>query len=157
MLSYFQRTVNLYFYTSCTLTTLKYIHVSFVPWEDILKLLLKWEGCTHFCEILYICVCVCVCLKLKYNTILVLLLLLLLTWFFMFLHTVFTIIVSIIYEFIADSHQLSHLRASSHLCAFLAGWWRAFHLWRGFLGRLHLGLRLALKQLSYKRRQQTGV
>lgn len=55
------------------------------------------------------------------------------------------------------SHQLSHLRASSHLCAFLAGWWRAFHLWRGFLGRLHLGLRLALKQLSYEQRQQTGL
>jgi len=30
MLSYFQRTVNIYFYTSSTLTTLKYIQVSFL-------------------------------------------------------------------------------------------------------------------------------
>ncbi len=30
MLSYFQRTVNLYCYTSCTLTTLNYIQVSFL-------------------------------------------------------------------------------------------------------------------------------
>ncbi len=30
MVRYFQRTVNLYCYTSCTLTTLKYIQVSFL-------------------------------------------------------------------------------------------------------------------------------
>ncbi len=62
---------DLYCYTSCTMTTLKYIQFHFysiVPWKDILNVLPKCEGCTHFCEILYIyiyintCVCVCVCL-----------------------------------------------------------------------------------------------
>ncbi len=27
---------------------------SVVTWKDIIKYLQKWEGCTHFCEILYI-------------------------------------------------------------------------------------------------------
>ncbi len=32
MFSYFHRTVNIYCYTSCTLTTLKYIQVSFLQY-----------------------------------------------------------------------------------------------------------------------------
>ncbi len=47
---------NLHCYTSCTLTTLHCSKVSFlqcVTWKDIIKYLQKCEGCTHFCEILY--------------------------------------------------------------------------------------------------------
>ncbi len=31
-----------------------YIYIYTVTWEDIIKYLQKCEGCTHFCEILYI-------------------------------------------------------------------------------------------------------
>ncbi len=54
VLSYFEGTANLHCYTSCTLTTLHCSKVSFVTWKYIIKYLQKCEGCTHFCEILYI-------------------------------------------------------------------------------------------------------
>ncbi len=47
----------MYRYTSCKLTTLHYSKVSFLQCchiKDIMKYLQKCEGCTHFCEILYI-------------------------------------------------------------------------------------------------------
>ncbi len=60
MLSYFEGTANFQCYTSCTLTTLHCSKVSFLQCCHmkiyIIKYLQKCEGCTHFCEILYICV-----------------------------------------------------------------------------------------------------
>ncbi len=35
---------------------------SVVTWKDV-KYLQKCEGCTHFCEILYVCMCACVCVR----------------------------------------------------------------------------------------------
>ncbi len=64
VLSYFEGTANLHCYTSCTLTTLHCSKVSFLQcchMKRYNKILQKCEGCTHFCEILYVCVCVCVC------------------------------------------------------------------------------------------------
>ncbi len=63
VLSYFEGTVNLHCYTSCT--SLLYIVAKWhlfkdVTWKDIIKYLQKCEGCTHFCEILQIyTVCSC--------------------------------------------------------------------------------------------------
>ncbi len=37
----------------------KYHFYSIITWKDILKYLQKCEGCTHFCEILYVYVCAC--------------------------------------------------------------------------------------------------
>ncbi len=56
VLSYFDGTANLHCYTSCTLTTLHCSKVSFLQYGHIkmIKYLQKCEGCTHFCEILYI-------------------------------------------------------------------------------------------------------
>ncbi len=54
--SYFEGTANLHCYTSCAFTTLHCRKVSFLEYchmKDI-KYLQKCEGCTHFCEILYI-------------------------------------------------------------------------------------------------------
>ncbi len=47
---------QMYTYTSCTLTTLHCSKVSFLQcsWKDIITYLQKCEGCTHFCQILYI-------------------------------------------------------------------------------------------------------
>ena len=58
VLSYFERTANLHCYTSCTLTILHCIKVSFLQRcpIDIIKYLQKCESCTYFCEILYITV-----------------------------------------------------------------------------------------------------
>ncbi len=33
---------------------LKNIYIYIFTWKDIIKYLQKYEGCTHFCEILYI-------------------------------------------------------------------------------------------------------
>ncbi len=54
VLSYFEGTVNLHCYTSCTLTTLHCSKVSFLQCCHMKskKYLQKCEGCTHFCEIL---------------------------------------------------------------------------------------------------------
>ncbi len=56
VLRYFEGTVNLHCYTSCTFTTLHCSKVTFlaVTWKDIIKHLQIFEGCTHFCEILCI-------------------------------------------------------------------------------------------------------
>ncbi len=57
VLSYFEGAANLHSYTSCTLTTLHCSNVSFIQCchiKYIIKHLQKCEGCTHFCEILYI-------------------------------------------------------------------------------------------------------
>ncbi len=59
MLSYFQRSVNIYCYTSCTLTTLKYISFISIVFRSLISIVLslkkyilnvlpKCEGCTHF-------------------------------------------------------------------------------------------------------------
>ncbi len=56
VLSYFEGTVNLHCYTSCTLTTLHCSKVSFLQcchMKRYNKIFTKCEGCTHFCEILY--------------------------------------------------------------------------------------------------------
>ena len=54
VLSYFEGTVNVHCYTSCTLTTLHCSRVSFLcPMKRYIKYLQKCEGCTDFCEILY--------------------------------------------------------------------------------------------------------
>ncbi len=56
VLSYFEGTANVHCYTSCTLDTLHCSKVSFPQcchMKDIIKYLQKCEGCTHFCEILY--------------------------------------------------------------------------------------------------------
>ncbi len=55
VLSYFEGTANLHCYTSCTLTTLHCSKVSFLQCCHMKrKYLQKCEGCTHFCEILYV-------------------------------------------------------------------------------------------------------
>ncbi len=57
VLSYFEVTENLHCYTSCTLTTLHCSKVSFLQCRHMKrhnKLFKKCEGCTHFCEILYV-------------------------------------------------------------------------------------------------------
>ncbi len=55
---YFEETASLHCYTSCTLTTLHCSKLSFLQCCHmqiyIIKYLQKCEGCTHFCEILYI-------------------------------------------------------------------------------------------------------
>ncbi len=59
VLSYFEGTANLHWYTSCTLTTLHCSKVSFLQccrMKRYNKIFTKCEGCTHFCEILYIVV-----------------------------------------------------------------------------------------------------
>ncbi len=58
--SYFEGTALLHYYTSCTFYIVAKCHFfSVVTWKDI-KYLQTYEGCTHFCAILYIWVCVCV-------------------------------------------------------------------------------------------------
>ncbi len=57
MLSYFEGTVNVHWYTSCTLTTLQCSKVSFLQcfhMKRLIRYLQKCDGYTHFCEILYI-------------------------------------------------------------------------------------------------------
>ena len=49
--SCFEGTANLHCYTSCTLTTLHCINVSY-PMKNIIKCLQQCEGCTRFCELL---------------------------------------------------------------------------------------------------------
>ncbi len=59
VLSYFEGTANVHFYTSCTLTTLHCSKVSFLQFCQMKiynKIFTKCEGCTHFCEILCISV-----------------------------------------------------------------------------------------------------
>ncbi len=57
-LSYFEGTANVHCYTICTLTTLHCSKVLFIQCCHMKRyskiLLQKCEGCTHFCEILYI-------------------------------------------------------------------------------------------------------
>ncbi len=72
VLSYFEGTANLHCYTSCTLTTLHCSKVSFLQcchmtWKDIIKYLQKCEGCTHFCEILYIYIYIYIYIYRKYQ------------------------------------------------------------------------------------------
>ncbi len=58
VLSYIEGTANVHCYTSCTLTTLHCSKVSFLQcchMKSFNKYLQKCEGCTHFCEILYVC------------------------------------------------------------------------------------------------------
>ena len=55
-LSYFEGTAHSHCYTSCTLTTLHCIKLSFLqccPTKIYNKYLQKCERCTHFCETLY--------------------------------------------------------------------------------------------------------
>ncbi len=57
VLSCFEGTADLHCYTSCTLTTLHCSKVSFLQcchMKIYKKYLLKCEGCTNFCEILYL-------------------------------------------------------------------------------------------------------
>ncbi len=57
VLSYFEGTANSHFYTSCTLTNLHCSKVSFLQFchmKIYIKYLQKCEGCTHFCDILYV-------------------------------------------------------------------------------------------------------
>ncbi len=57
VLSYFEETSNLHCYTSFTLTSSHCRRVSFLQcchMKRYNKYLQKFEGCTHFCEILYI-------------------------------------------------------------------------------------------------------
>ncbi len=56
VLSYFEGIANVHCNTSCTLSTLHWAKCNFfsvVTWKYIIKYLQKCEGCTHFCEILY--------------------------------------------------------------------------------------------------------
>ncbi len=79
VLSYFEGTANVHCYTSCTLTTrkvsflqccymkdiTKITHKRYNKIKDITEYLQKCEGCTHFCEILYI-YCVIIFMKNKH-------------------------------------------------------------------------------------------
>ncbi len=57
VLSYFEGAENVHCYTSCTLTNLHCSKVSFLQccyMKRFNKIFQKCDGCTHFCEILYI-------------------------------------------------------------------------------------------------------
>ncbi len=54
---YFEGTAHVHCYTSCTLTTLHCSRVSFLQCCHMKRyntIFQKCEGCTHFCEILYV-------------------------------------------------------------------------------------------------------
>ncbi len=58
LLSYFEGTANLHCYTSCTLTTLHRSKVSFLQCCHMKTCNKIFQGCTHCCEILCICMCI---------------------------------------------------------------------------------------------------
>ena len=53
VLSYFEGTANLHWYTSCTLVALHSLRVSFFQCCPMKRYNEIFEGFTHFCEILY--------------------------------------------------------------------------------------------------------